>query len=192
MMDGIAALGVLTRERTDEVVIACFSNNHDWSKVSTRPELDLALNVAMGKTSSFALGLALARPKERVWLLDGDGSLLMNLGSLVTVAAMSPKNLIHFVWENDAYDTTGGQAVPGAGLFDFAVIAQGAGYPNAFVFEDVEDFQNRIKEVLNLPGPTMVVLKVVSLGRRPQANLPRVAVTESFARIRQALAQRQA
>lgn len=190
MMDGIAALGVLARERAEEVVITCMSNSYDWSKVSTRPEMDLSLGGAMGKASSFALGLALARPKEPVWLLDGDGSLLMNLGCLVTVAAMAPKNLIHFVWENDAYDTTGGQAVPGAGLFDFAAIAKGAGYPNAFVFENVEDFQNRVKEVLSLPGPTLVVLKVVSLGRRPPANLPRAV--ESFLRVRQILAQRPA
>ena len=188
MMDGIAALRVLTRERTDEVVLTCMSNRHDWSKVSTRPELDLSAGGAMGKASSFALGLALARPKERVWVLDGDGSLLMNLGCLVTVASMAPKNLLHVVWENDAYDTTGGQAVPGAGLFDLVAIAKGAGYPNAFVFEDVEDFQNRIKEVLSLQGPTMVVLKVVSLGRRPPAGLPRAA--EAFPRLRQLLAQR--
>ena len=190
MMDGIAALRVLARERAEEVVITCMSNSYDWSKVSKRPELDLGLAGAMGKASSFALGLALARPKERVWLLDGDGSLLMNLGCLVTVAAMAPKNLLHVVWENDAYDTTGGQAVPGAGLFDFVAIARGAGYPNAFVFEDVEDFQNRIKEVLSLPGPTLVVLKVLSLGRRPPAGLPRVI--DSFVRIRQLLAQRPA
>ena len=190
MMDCIPALGVLTRERKDEVVITCFSNNHDWAKVSTRPELDFALNVAMGKTSSFALGLALARPKERVWLLDGDGSLLMNLGCLVTVAARAPQNLIHFVWGNDTYDTTGGQALPGAGVFDLAAIARGAGYPNAFVFEDVTDLQNRIKEVLNLSGPTMIVLKVLSQGRRPPSNIPRATVVESFDSIREILARR--
>lgn len=188
MMDCIAALGVLSQERKDEVVITCMSNTHDWSKVSTRPELDIGMGAAMGKFSAFALGLALARPTEKVWLLDGDGSLLMNLGSLVTIAAMAPKNLMHFVWENDAYDTTGGQAVPGAGLFDFAVIARGAGYPYAFVFDDVDALQTRIKEVLNLPGLTLVVLKVLSLGRRPTANIPKVE--KSFTRIRHMLSQR--
>jgi thiamine pyrophosphate-dependent acetolactate synthase large subunit-like protein len=187
MMNGIAALGVLTKERTDEVVLTCMSNTYDWTQVTTRPDLDMGLYGSMGKASSFALGLALARPNERVWLLDGDGSLLMNLGSLVTIAAMAPKNLIHFVWENDVYDTVHGQAIPGAGRLDFTVIARGAGYPNAFVFEDVEDLQNRIKEVLNLPGPTLVVLKVAALGKRPRV---RENAAESFARIRQTLSQR--
>ncbi len=191
MMNCIAALEVLTKERRDEVVITCMSNNHDWTEVTTRPELDMGLGGAMGKASSFALGLALARPQERVWLIDGDGSLLMNLGSLVTIAAMAPKNLIHFVWENDAYDTTGGQAVPGAGIFDFSVIARGAGYSHAFVFEEVEEFRNRVKEVLSLPGPTLVALKVASLGRRPSLKI-RVPATASFARIRQILAERTA
>lgn len=188
MMDGIAALGVIAKERSDEIVITHMTTGHDWSKVSTRPELDLHLAGAMGKASSFGLGIALARPDQRVWVLDGDGSLLMNLGSLVTVANMAPKNLVHFVYENDAYDTTGGQTVPGAGRFDLAAIGRGSGYPRADTFDNLEDLLNRVREVVSGPGPTLVVLKVLSRGVRGPAGIPRTL--ESYARLKQILAQR--
>lgn len=186
MIDGIAALGVLARERTDEVVITHMSTGHDWSKVTKRPELDLHLSGAMGKASSVGLGIALARPGARVWVFDGDGSLLMNLGSLVTIANMAPKNLVHFVYENDAYDTTGGQSVPGAGVFDFAAIARGAGYPRAYSVDSLEDLQNRAHEIATAEGPIMVVLKVPSGESRGPVGLPRPR--ESMHRIRELLA----
>ena len=188
MIEGIAALRVLSQERTDEIVITHMSTGADWSHVTTNGELDMHLSGAMGKASSFGLGVALAQPNVKVWVLDGDGSLLMNLGSLVTIAAAGAKNLVHIIYENDSYDTTGGQAIPGVGLFDFVSIAKGCGYPNAFIFEHLEDLQNRIKEVLTLSGPTLLVLKVPSGPSRGPAGLPKTA--ESFARLHQLLAKR--
>ena len=188
MMDGIAALGVLARERTDQVVVTHMSSNHDWAKVSTNRDLDITLGGAMGKASSLGLGVALARPDRGVWVLDGDGSLLMNLGTLVTIAAMKPQNLVHVVCENDAYDTTGGQPIPGANVVDFAAIARGAGYPSTYTFDNLEDFQNRIAEVLHGPQPVLVVLKVPSLGRRPPFDGSRSS-KQSFAIIKEQLAQ---
>ena len=67
----------------------------------------------MGKASSVGLGVALARPDVRVLVLDGDGSLLMNLGSLVTIASQAPKNLVHVVFDGATYDTSGAQPTPG-------------------------------------------------------------------------------
>ena len=188
MMEGIAALRVLAQERTDQVVVTHMSTGYDWAQVSGSRELDMHLAGAMGKASSFGLGVALAKPNVKVWVFDGDGSLLMNLGSLVTIAQAAPKNFLHVVYENDAYDTTGGQAIPGVGLFDFVSIAKGCGYPNAFVFENLEDLQNRVKEVLDLPGPTLLVLKVPSGPARGPAGNPLTA--ESFARLRRILADR--
>ena len=68
----------------------------------------------MGLGSSHALGLALGRPDKRVLVLDGDGSLLMNLGTLVTIAEVAPRNLIHFVLENGTYEANGSHPTPGA------------------------------------------------------------------------------
>ena len=84
----------------------------------------------MGKASSFGLGVALARPDIKVVVLDGDGSLLMNLGALVTIAALAPKNLLHVVLQGSTYDTSGGQPTPGQGILDWATVAKGGGRPS--------------------------------------------------------------
>lgn len=170
MMEDTDALRLLSQHRKDQVVITTMSSNYDWNQVAAADERYVPVSGAMGKASSIGLGIALARPDIGVWVFDGDGSLLMNLGTLVTIATSGPKNLVHFVCENDAYDTTGGQPVPGAGKVDFTTIARGAGYPRAFVFEQLEELQNRMQEVLAGPHPTLAVLKVASHGRRPSAG----------------------
>jgi len=161
-----AVLEVLTRARTDEVVVLSESTRQDWPPLSTRPDLDIAITGSMGKASSFGLGVALARPDVNVWVLDTVGALLMNLGSLVTIARARPANLLHVVYDNGAYDTTGGQPTPGTGIVEFQAIAQGAGYPSAFAYDDLEDFQEALPSILAGQRPALVVLKVASLGRR--------------------------
>ncbi len=165
-MDPLAALGVLASVRTDEIVVLHEANRLDWPQVSARPELDIPFVGAMGKASSFGLGLALARPDQRVWVLDGDGALLMNLGTLVTIGDAAPANLVHFVYNNAAYDMTGGQPTPGAGVVDFAAAALACGYRRAFSFSDSAALTAAIAVVLTGPHPTLVDLKVASLGRR--------------------------
>ena len=142
----------------------------------------------MGKASSFGLGLALARPDIRVWVLDTDGALLMNLGSLVSIAKAKPANLLHVVYDNGAYDTTGGQPTPGAGIVDFCAIAIGAGYPVAVAYDELEELEEDLPSVLAGPRPALVVLKVASLGRRPQVA-GMTPMRERFVSIRDYLAQ---
>ena len=103
----------------------------------------------MGQASSHALGLALGRPDKRVIVLDGDGSLLMNLGSLVTIAEVAPRNLIHFVCENDTYEANGGHPIPGAGRISFAAFARAAGYRSVYEFADLAAFGESIGAVLS-------------------------------------------
>jgi phosphonopyruvate decarboxylase len=189
MPEPAAALKVLARARRDEIVILSESTRQDWPPLSTRPELDIAILGSMGKASSFGLGVALARPDVGVWVLDTDGALLMNLGSLVTIAKARPANLLHVVYDNEAYDTTGGQPTPGAGISDFATIARGAGYPATYAYDDVEELEEGLPSVLSGPRPALVVLKVASLGRRENvAGMPRMHA--SFVSIRDYLAQR--
>jgi sulfopyruvate decarboxylase subunit beta len=187
-MDGPDALRALSQRRTNQVVFTTMSTIADWSAVSTRPDLDVAVIRPMSKNSSMGLGVALARPDVGVWVLDGDGSLLMNLGSLVTVGNMRPKNLVHFLYENDAYDTTGGQPIPNAGRTDFAAMAKAAGYERTYTFEAIEDLEARLDEVLSGPNPTFVALKVGSLGPRPASGTAKG--TDSYARIKALLAAR--
>jgi phosphonopyruvate decarboxylase len=182
-----AALGVLARARTDEIVALSESTRQDWPPLSTRPELDISVTGSMGKASSFGLGLALARPDVGVWVLDSDGALLMNLGSLITIARARPPNLVHFVYDNDAYDTTGGQPTPGSGMVDFAALALGAGYPHAASYDRVTDLERDLPAILAGPRPALVVLKVASLGRR--ANVEGMKrMYDSFVSIRDYLA----
>ena len=106
---------------------------------------------------------ALARPDRRVIVWDGDGGLLMNLGSLVTIAGQAPKNLYHIVLDNGMYATTGGQPVPNAGGFSFAGLAREAGYPKTYEFDDLEEWTTRIGAILNEEGPILIVVKSVPL-----------------------------
>ncbi len=98
-MNGVAALGAISKYRTDQVVITTMSTIHDWSLVSARKDLDVDIIRPMGKCGSLGLGLAPARPDLQFRVVDGDGSLLMNLGSLITMAAMAPRNLVYMVYQ---------------------------------------------------------------------------------------------
>jgi thiamine pyrophosphate-dependent acetolactate synthase large subunit-like protein len=182
-----AALGVLSRFRTDEIVVLSESTRQDWPPLSTRPDLDIPITGSMSKASSFGLGVALDRPELRIWVLDTDGALLMNLGSLVTIARAKPANLLHLVYDNEAYDTTGGQPTPGAGIIDFTALALAAGYPVAHAYDRLDDFERELPSILAGPRPALVVLKVASLGRRPMGGGMR-PMREAFAAIRDQLA----
>lgn len=154
------ALESFARRRTDQLVVAPFTGGLVWQDVSQHPDLDLPFWGAMGKASSTGLGLALAAPNRQIWVLDGDGSLVMNLGSLVTIANLAQKNLVHVVLENGVYATTGGQPVPGAGNVDFAAAALAAGFPRAYAFSDVAALERGLDHALAGDGPTFITLRV--------------------------------
>ena len=115
----------------------------------------------MGKASSFALGLALAQPGRKVIILDGDGSLIMNLGTLATISEKAPSNLYHFVFENGCYVVTGGQPIPGEGKLSFKDMAVGAGYASAYDFNDLEELVSNVGGILKEQGPVLINLRIV-------------------------------
>jgi thiamine pyrophosphate-dependent acetolactate synthase large subunit-like protein len=146
--------------RGDAVVIPGRGGRH-WINISTNEKRDVPLgDPAMGGHASFALGMALARPEERIVLFDSEGDILMNLGALVTIAEKSPRNLYHFVLDNEVYATTGGQPVPNAQNVAYDIIAKGAGYRSTYTFDNLEDFSNNIEKILSEPGPVFVAMKV--------------------------------
>ena len=167
MLESFEAQRVISQHRNEAIVVTTMTPSREWPQVSTKPDLDLPLVDAMGKASSLGLGLALAQPAKKVMVLDSDGSLLMNLGSLVTIANMAPPNLIHFVFENGIYRTTGGQPIPNFGKFSFTGLAQEAGYSKVHEFEDLVSLESNIETVLNQIGPTFVCLKVPPITERP-------------------------
>ncbi|MBI2294560.1 MAG: thiamine pyrophosphate-binding protein [Betaproteobacteria bacterium] len=154
-------LKIFNGHRSDAIVIPGRAGRH-WIEISARPELDLPLgDPAMGGHASFALGLALARPERKVVVFDSEGDLLMGLGTLATIAEQAPRNLYHFLLDNECYATTGGQPVPNAKGVSYDAIARGAGYPQAFAFDRLEEFAINLSGILARPGPVFVAMKVV-------------------------------
>jgi|TARA_B100000315_G_scaffold9681_1_gene9470 thiamine pyrophosphate-dependent acetolactate synthase large subunit-like protein len=154
-------LKVFQQHRGDAVVIPGRGGRY-WVNISDKPNRDLPLgDPAMGGHASFAMGLALARPDEKVVLFDSEGDVLMSMGTLATIAEKNPKNFYHFLIDNECYATTGGQPVPNAKNVAYDVIARGAGYPSTFAFDNLEDFSTNIEAILSRPGPVFVALKVV-------------------------------
>src|SRR3990172_5897169 len=113
---GRAGRGGLGGGRTDQVVVTTMGSIREWSRVSRHPLDFHYIPSAMGQGSSLGLGIALARPERRVIVLNGDGSMLMNLGSLVTIAAQGPRNYYLNVFDNGVYEITGGQLTAGTRL----------------------------------------------------------------------------
>ena len=161
MIDQLDMMKVLDNLRGDAVVVPTMRANAGWTESSTNPKRDIAISGAMGKTSSFALGLCIAQPDTKVIVFDGDGSLVMNLGTMVTIANKAPKNLYHFVMDNGIYGTTGGQPVPGAGTTSYAGLAKESGYAHYHEFSDLEDFVTQAEQILDEAGPVLISIKTV-------------------------------
>jgi len=159
---------ILGRHITGEIIVPVYQASQEWRV--TRPDHALTYYAigAMGQASSAALGLALARPDKRVVVLDGDGSLLMNLGTLVTIASQKPQNLVHFVCENGMYEANGAHPIPGRDTLSFAGLARAAGYPKVYEFADLADFESRIGALLKEDGPIFADLKLVPGEPPPQ------------------------
>ena len=132
----------------------------------------------MGGAAGLGLGLALARPDRRVLVVDGDASLLMQLGGLVTVATQAPRNLLHVVIRNGTQFSGGSNlATPGRDCVDFVALALGAGYRHAVRIERAEDWVARFPTLLAADGPGFVELAVEAPAPRfaaatPQQEMP--------------------
>ncbi|MFH1604509.1 MAG: thiamine pyrophosphate-dependent enzyme [Pseudomonadota bacterium] len=156
MIDRAEASKYLVGTLKDELVVTSLGNEkHDLRSAGDRARNFYNWN-AMGMASSMGLGLAMARPELKVIVYDGDGSLLMNLGSLATIAAREPKNLIHIVWDNRSYAMTGGQPSATAFHTDLTVVAKGAGYPKVERVETLAAFRKAVDRALNEPGPWFI------------------------------------
>ena len=143
----------LTRE---EAVIAGIGNtNFDLYAAGHRAQNFYMLG-SMGLAFPIALGVALAQPKRRVIALEGDGSLLMQLGCLSTIATLAPENLTMVVMDNGIYQITGSQPTPAAASADLVAIAIASGLSNSSWAADEEDFERLIEQSLVTEGPTLI------------------------------------
>lgn len=170
-MRRLEATRLLLNHAGDAAFIASLGNPaYDLALAGDRPQHFYTWG-SMGLASSIGLGLAVARPDRRVIVLDGDGSLLMNLGSLATIATVAPPNLLVIVWDNGSYALTGGQATPTAGRTDLAAVAAGAGIAAVAAAHDLPAFEEALTRLLPLPGPALLVARVESgnsAGRPPK------------------------
>src|ERR1700688_2438908 len=150
-------VGQLKRE---EAVVGGIGNaNFDLWASGQRPQNFYMLG-SMGLAIPIALGVALAQPRRHVIALEGDGSLLMQLGCLVTVAALKPKTLTMVIMDNGLYQITGGQATPAAGTADYVALARAAGLAKCAWAADEEGFESLIDRALAAGGPTFIAARI--------------------------------
>ena len=122
-MERQEAIDLLAEGRSGAIAVATMQSIYPWHQAEQAEYLHIDASQCMGSAASIGLGLAMARPDKRVMVLDGDGSLLMQLGSLVTVASQQPRKFFHFVFANGLHQSTGNQDLPGIGQFDWVALA---------------------------------------------------------------------
>jgi sulfopyruvate decarboxylase subunit beta len=163
------AAEILAAARGDMLSVVTMQAIRPWKALGQSGSRNFYVQGAMGSAAAIGLGLALAQPDERVLVIDGDGSLLMQLGSLVSIAERQPANLVHAVFENGIYETSGGQDVPGRHTADLVAIALGSGYRQARRFSAAGDLRAQVGSVLHMQGPVFLSLDICGPG---QAALP--------------------
>ena len=157
MMKPEDVLRAIAEQRGEARVVPTMTTVPAWRQIAP-DDLSVACVGFMGGASSLGLGLALAQPERQVLVLDGDGSLLMQLGSLATIAGAAPRNFTHFLFKNGVYHTSGSQGIPGGADIDFAGMAKAAGYRSTHVVDDLEEFRIRLPALLAEDGPVFVEL----------------------------------
>lgn len=187
----VGALEVLRRlRRDDEIIIPTMGSAREWMKLGAPHTLDFILvPSAMGHATSIGLGLALARPEKRVIVCSGDGSLLMNLGSLASIVAAHVTNLVVLVFDNGVYEVTGQQATAasargrvGGRAADFGGVARACGFDSVHRFTTAESWADGGRQALDSPGPTFVTLEVEAVvgGVAPSSPGPAAARARDF------------
>ncbi|WP_187437015.1 thiamine pyrophosphate-dependent enzyme [Bradyrhizobium rifense] len=151
---------LIAKLKHEEAVIGGIGNtNFDLWAAGHRPQNFYMLG-SMGLAFPIALGVALAQPDRRVFALEGDGSLLMQLGALSTIAALKPKNLIMIVMDNGIYQITGAQPTPAAGVADLVAIALASGLTNSAWAADEADFERLVDEAMSADEPSLIALRI--------------------------------
>jgi thiamine pyrophosphate-dependent acetolactate synthase large subunit-like protein len=181
---------LVAKLKNEEAVIGGIGNtNFDLWAAGHRPQNWYMLG-SMGLAFPIALGVALAQPKRRVFGLEGDGSLLMQLGTLSTIAMLAPKNLTMVVMDNGIYQITGAQPTPASALADLVAIAVASGLSNSSWAADEEDFERLIDQSLAAEGPTLIGVRIDDKPGTGTTKRDPVQIREHFMRgmgVRQAL-----
>jgi len=173
---------LVARLRHDEAVVAGIGNtNFDLWAAGQRPQNFYMLG-SMGLAVPIALGVALAQPNRQVVALEGDGSILMQLGCLATIAALKPKNLTVVVMDNRQYQITGAQPTATAFAADVAAVARGAGIAGSAWAADEADFERLVDDALAAAAPSLIALRIDDKPGEGTTDRDPVQIRERFMR----------
>jgi thiamine pyrophosphate-dependent acetolactate synthase large subunit-like protein len=178
-------LEVLAEHRGERIVITAMASIGAWKQLSDSPFDFHYMPSAMGQAPDLGLGLALAQPERGVIVVNGDGSMLMNLGSLVTLANHAVP-LYLLIMDNGLYEVTGGQVTAGTGHADFAGIAKAAGIRRVYAFDTLKAWRDGAAEALTGLGPVVVWLRVEGRVGEKTPTAPR-PMAEQITRLQSAL-----
>jgi thiamine pyrophosphate-dependent acetolactate synthase large subunit-like protein len=171
---------LVAKLKNEEAVVGGIGNtNFDLWAAGHRPQNFYMLG-SMGLAFPIALGVALAQPKRRIFALEGDGSLLMQMGCLSTIATLKPKNLTMIVMDNGIYQITGAQPTPAAAVADIVAIAQGSGIANSAWAADEEDFERLVDQSLTATVPTLIAVRIDEKPGTGQTRRDPVQIRERF------------
>ena len=162
----VSTTGKASRELFETRVANGQSHKYDFLTVGS-----------MGHSSSIALGVALNKPDTRIWCIDGDGAVLMHMGSMAVLGANKPKNLIHIVINNGAHETVGGMPTVAADI-DLVAIAKACGYPNAVCVDDFDDLDTELEAAKNRNELSLIEVKC-SIGAREDLGRPTTTALEN-------------
>ena len=162
----VSTTGKASRELFETRVANGQSHKYDFLTVGS-----------MGHSSSIALGVAINKPEQRIWCVDGDGAVLMHMGSMAVMGANKPKNLIHVVINNGAHETVGGMPTV-AGSIDLVAIAKACGYPNAVCVDSFEDLDKELEAAKGRDELSLIEVKC-SIGAREDLGRPTTTALEN-------------
>ena len=162
----VSTTGKASRELFETRVANGQSHKYDFLTVGS-----------MGHSSSIALGVAINKPEQRIWCIDGDGAVLMHMGSMAVMGANKPKNLIHVVINNAAHETVGGMPTV-AGKIDLVAVAKACGYPNAVCVDTFESLDRELEAAKGRNELSLIEVKC-SIGAREDLGRPTTTALEN-------------
>ncbi len=174
------AIAAVLKLLTDELLVICngFPAREAYA-IRDRPE-NFYMIGSMSVAPAIGLGVALAQPRRKVVIFDGDGNVLMGMGTLATIGALRPKNLVHIVFDNEVYGSTGNQPTISQ-VVRLDHVAKAAGYRNVVRVRELEDLIYEAGVVLKEEGPSFLLVKVSELADAVgRVDIEPPAITERF------------
>ena len=152
------AIKLISHQINDEIIISANGFlSRDLFDLFEKPSNFYMLG-SLGLASSIGLGISIKNPKKRIFIFDGDGNILMNLGSLTTIGSLKPKNLVHIIFDNASHESTGGQPTNSPKV-KIKKIAQNTNY-TVHETNNEKNFRNILQNIQKKPGPIMIIVKI--------------------------------